>query len=100
MDNFIKNLLNDVKIELKDEFDKNFIRKAFFDKKWKETKLQNSKGSLMMRTGKLRKSIQAKISGNAIVFSSSLPYASLQNEGGSDRFQIDFLQRICNFVSE
>lgn len=83
MNNFTKELIADIKTELMDEFDKNFTRKAFFDKKWEDAKLKNNKGSLMMRTGKLRRSLKAKISGTEIVFSSSVPYASLHNEGGT-----------------
>lgn len=83
MQNFIKDLLQDVKTELMDEFDRNFERKAFFDKQWPKTKLTNSKGSLMIRTGELRKSLIAKISDTTLTFSSSVVYASIHNEGGS-----------------
>lgn len=79
---FLNDALNDIRIEVKDEFDRNFERKAFFDKKWPKTKLTNRRGSLMLRTGSLRQSINAEIQGNSIVFSSSLPYASIHNEGG------------------
>lgn len=74
--------LEDVRTKLKEEFDKNFERKAFFDKRWNETKLINKRGSLMMRSGKLRRSINAKVQGNSIVFTSNMPYAALHNEGG------------------
>ncbi|SDX11154.1 hypothetical protein [Flavobacterium degerlachei] len=82
MQDFIKNILSDIRIDLTDEFDRNFERKAFFDKPWENSKIPNHKGSLMMRTGKLRRSIRSKQSNNDISWSSSLPYASLQNEGG------------------
>lgn len=82
MQDFIKNILSDVRIELTDEFDRNFERKAFFDKAWENSKVPNHKGSLMMRTGKLRRSIRSKQGSNDISWSSSLPYASLHNEGG------------------
>jgi len=82
MQDFIKNILADIRIDLTDEFDKNFERKAFFDKPWENSKIPNHKGSLMMRTGKLRRSIRSKEQGNSLTWSSSLPYASLQNEGG------------------
>ncbi|HLT52629.1 MAG TPA: phage virion morphogenesis protein [Flavobacteriaceae bacterium] len=75
-------ITRDVAIELADEFDRNFERKAFFDKKWQHAKILNSRGSLMMRTGSLRKSIRYSVKENAILFSSSLPYASIHNEGG------------------
>lgn len=82
MIDLIKNILADVRIDLTDEFDKNFERKAFFDKAWENTKIPNRKGSLMMRSGKLRRSVRSKQTNNDITWSSSLPYASLQNEGG------------------
>lgn len=79
---YFKIILNDLKVELSDEFDKNFERKAFFDKKWQQTKWPNNKGSLMMRTGAGRRSIFSKIEGDVIVWRSNLPYMSIQNEGG------------------
>ncbi len=79
---WVQNIIKDVKTDLTDEFDRNFERKAFFDKKWKTNELPNKVGSLMMRSGNLRNSINSKIEGDRIIFSSSLPYASIQNEGG------------------
>ncbi|NDP26441.1 MAG: hypothetical protein GZ087_03300 [Flavobacterium sp.] len=82
MIDLIKNILADVRIDLTDEFDKNFERKAFFDKAWENTKIPNRKGSLMMRSGKTRRSIRSKLTNNEINWSSSLPHANLMNEGG------------------
>lgn len=82
LDKFLQNIIYDVKVDLADEFDRNFERKAFFDEKWQHTKLHNRIGSLMIRRGNLRNSINADIQGNKIIFSSSLPYASIHNEGG------------------
>lgn len=45
------NILNDMRTELADEFDKNFDRKAFFTKKWKRRANPDAKGSLLMVTG-------------------------------------------------
>jgi phage gpG-like protein len=69
--------------DIGDEFDQNFERKAFFDKKWKDRKYKN-KGSLMNISGNLRFSIEQnrKVYGNTIEWSSSLPYAKIHNEGG------------------
>ncbi|MFV0505599.1 MAG: hypothetical protein ACK5L5_02645 [Bacteroidales bacterium] len=58
----MKKLLTDIKIDLHDEFDRNFTRKAFFGKKWRETKNPNHRGSLMNRTGKLRRGLKSKTS--------------------------------------
>lgn len=75
-------LLKDIKIELDDEFDRNFERKAFFNIAWEPAK-RNTIGSLLMRTGALRKSaFPSQLNGNTITWTSSLPYADIQNSGG------------------
>lgn len=79
---FLKHTLTDIKVKLTEEFDKNFERKAFFDKKWKNNKIHNYRGSLMMRSGKLRRSIRSRLTGAGIQFSSSMPYADIHNNGG------------------
>lgn len=75
-------ITRDLAVEIADEFDRNFERKAFFNESWPATKHPNGRGSLMMRSGKLRRSIRYNIKENMITFSSSLPYASIHNEGG------------------
>ena len=76
-------LLKDIKIELDDEFDRNFERKAFFTTAWKPA-IHNTGGSLMMCTGALRKSLRSEIvGGNSIKWESSLPYADIHNSGGT-----------------
>lgn len=82
LDQLHKNIINDVRIELKDEFDRNFERKAFFEKKWPTNTLINRRGSMMARTNNLRRGYQAKIDGSKIAFTNSMPYASIHNEGG------------------
>ncbi len=79
---FIKNIVGDIRVDLTEEFDRNFERKGFFDKKWKGTNLPNKRGSLLMRSGKLRRSIRAKETGTSVSWSSSLPYATINNDGG------------------
>lgn len=79
----IRQSLQDIKVELSEEFDRNFERKAFFDQKWETEKLSNSKGSLMMRTGKTRNSIKSKIVGDTIKWSSPFEYLNIHNEGGT-----------------
>lgn len=80
---FLHNIIRDLRVELTDEFDRNFERKAFFDTPWALTAHSVSRGSLLLRTGDLRKSLESKIQSNSINFSSSLPYASIHNEGGT-----------------
>lgn len=74
--------LNQIKAKIHEEFDKNFEKKAFFDQRWKEAKFPHTRGTLMARTNTLRRSIRSQVQGNSIVFSSSMPYAQLHNEGG------------------
>lgn len=81
MENIIKNILNDIRVELADEFDRNFERKGFFGQQWKPTKFHNNRGSLMLRSGSLRRSIRSSVNGNSVRFSSSLPYAAVHNDG-------------------
>lgn len=86
-DKFIKNILRDIKVELDDEFDRNFERKAFFDRSWTPlSKNYNpTNGSMLLRTGALRKSLRSRVSGTAIIYASSLKYAGLMNHGGTVR---------------
>lgn len=80
---FLKQVMTDTKVKLSEEFDRNFERKAFFDKRWPATKLKNNRGSLMARTNMLRRSIRSpKTLTNSITWSSSQPQAKILNEGG------------------
>lgn len=75
-------ITTDLAVELSEEFDRNFERKAFFTEKWASPKINNSRGSVMNRSGNLRRSIKYSVRDGMILFSSSLPYASIHNEGG------------------
>lgn len=75
-------ILEDMRVELSDEFDRNFERKGFFSDKWKPRAHNYPRGSLLMVTGAMRRSTQGEVSGDGVRFKSSLPYASLHNEGG------------------
>mgnify|MGYP002543597278 CR=1 FL=1 len=77
-----KNIIRDMRVGLSEEFDKNFERKAFFTKKWKKRADPNAKGSLLVVTGTLRRSIKAEERPNGVRFSSAVPYAQIHNEGG------------------
>lgn len=74
---FLDNILKDLKVDLTDDFDRNFERKAFFDKAWPRNKLVNRRRPQMARTNNLRRPIMSKIQRTEIVFSSSLPYAKI-----------------------
>lgn len=74
--------LTDIKVKVASEFDKNFERKAFFNRVWRPAVFSSGVGSLLVRSGKLRRSITSRVQGNGITFSSNMPYAQLQNNGG------------------
>ncbi len=77
-----RNILSDMRVELSEEFDRNFERKAFFSKKWKQRATPNAKGSLLIVTGTMRRSIRSEVKNNGVRFSSAVSYASIHNEGG------------------
>lgn len=79
---FLKNTLTDIEKDLTQAFDRNFESKSFFNKKWPDTKHANSRGSLLLRTGRLRRSMKSNQKNGSISWSSNLPYASIHNEGG------------------
>ena len=84
---FLNNVMRNLKTELDDEFDRNFERKAFFDRPWAPLSpgYNPSEGSMLMRTGALRKSLRSRIDGTRLVYESSLKYSGLQNYGGTIR---------------
>ncbi|MBD5250150.1 MAG: hypothetical protein HDS56_03110 [Barnesiella sp.] len=77
-------ILSDMRVELSDEFDRNFERKAFFSDKWKPRAHDYPRGSLLMVSSALRRSIKggAETLEDGVRFSSAVPYASIHNEGG------------------
>lgn len=78
----MRNILSDIKVELVEEFDSNFTRKAFFNKKWQPAKKLKKRGSLLITTGSMRRSIIGSVQGRSVKFSSALPYTAMHNEGG------------------
>lgn len=82
MEDLNKKILTDLKVELTEEFDRNFERKAFFSKPWPQ-RLLEGRGSLLLQSGKLRRSIRAQVTNNSVSWSSSEPYAAIHNEGGT-----------------
>lgn len=81
----IDNIVEQVATDLTDEFDQNFDREGFFSEKWKARKSPKGSHKILNKRGNsgLRGSINKKISGNEISFTSSKPYASIHNEGGT-----------------
>ncbi|TGG40527.1 phage morphogenesis protein [Duncaniella freteri] len=75
-------ILDDMRVDLSEEFDRNFERKGFFSDKWKPRAHDYSRGSLLMVSGDMRKATQGEVSGNGVRFSSAMPYTNLHNEDG------------------
>ena len=74
-------ILQDLRAELTGEFDRNFERKAFFGNRWKPRRSEG-KGSLLLVSVTLRRSIQSSVVVGGVRFSSQVPYATVHNEGG------------------
>lgn len=79
----VTHILKDIKVELGDEFGRNFERQGFFSQKWQRRKSPlRGNGHILLASGQLRKSIHSRITDQSITFYSSLPYAGIHNEGG------------------
>lgn len=79
----VRRILKDIRIELGDEFDKNFERQAFFSEAWERRKSPIRPGrAILTDTGQLRRSIRSRTTENSITFYTDLPYAAIHNEGG------------------
>lgn len=81
---YLEETINDVRVEAAEMFDRNFQREAFFNEKWARRKFNDDDTrNILTGTGALRKSIISKVEGNKIIFETTLPYASIHNEGGT-----------------
>lgn len=87
MSNIYDDILRDARVKLTEMFDNNFREQGFFGKKWAATKVSKTnkrgRGSILVVTGAMRRSIRSCVRGMAVVFSSHLPYTALHNEGGN-----------------
>ena len=76
-------ILNDIRVEMTDEFDQNFERQSFFGEAWQRRKSPTRPGGhILVDTGRLRRSIQSWTTENSITFFTEEPYAAIHNEGG------------------
>lgn len=84
--NIYDDILRDARVKLTEMFKNNFREQGFFGQRWVATKVSKTnkrgKGSILVVTGAMRRSIRSQIRGMAVVFSSNLPYTALHNEGG------------------
>ncbi len=76
-----RRILRDIDVELKEEFDQNFERQAFFSEAWRRSPLRPG-GHILVDTGGLRRSIRSEIRDSSIVFLTDHPAAAIHNEGG------------------
>ncbi|MCF0257487.1 MAG: phage virion morphogenesis protein [Bacteroides heparinolyticus] len=82
----IARILQDIRVELSDEFDRNFERQGFFSEAWERRKSPlRPGGSILIDSGTLRRSIQSKTTETSITFYSDLAYAGIHNDGGAIR---------------
>ena len=80
MEKIIEKILKTLKVDLADEFYRNFSHDGFFSNKWKQKR--DSSTSHLIKTDALRYSITAWIEGNAIIFMSATKYSAIHNKGG------------------
>ena len=85
--NIYDDILRDARVKLTEMFNNNFREQGFFGQKWMATKVSKTnkrgKGSILIVTGAMRRSIRSMVRGMAVVFTSNLPYTALHNEGGN-----------------
>lgn len=79
----IRRILSDIRVELGDEFDRNFERQAFFNDAWAQRKSPTRPGgTILVDTGTLRRSVRSRTTDDSITFYTDLPYAAIHNDGG------------------
>lgn len=79
----LSRILNDIRVEMTDEFDRNFERQSFFGEAWQRRRSPTRPGGhILVNTGRLRRSIQSRTTENSITFFTNGPYAAIHNEGG------------------
>lgn len=79
----IRRILSDIRVELGDEFDRNFERQAFFSDAWARRKSPTRPGgTILVDTGTLRRSVKSRTTDDSITFYTDLPYAAIHNDGG------------------
>lgn len=87
MANIYDKILRDARVKLNDLFKQNFRNQGFFGNKWVATKAskvnKRGRGSILIVTGAMRRSITSRVDGSSVIFSSNLPYTALHNEGGN-----------------
>lgn len=79
-------LLNDIRVELLDEFDRNFSRQGFFTEAWqRRVGPLRPGGATLVSSGSLRDSFRCELRDGELVFVYGSPYARYHNEGATVR---------------
>lgn len=79
----IKRILNDIRVEMSDEFDQNFEREAFFSEAWQRSRSPTRRGGhILVDTGRLRRSVRSRMTDNSVTFYTTESYAAIHNDGG------------------
>lgn len=82
-DRLVMQVLRDLQVGLKDEFDRNFERQGFFAEKWQRRKSPlRPGGAILVDSGDLRRSVTSRVKDGRVVFMSDHPAAPIHNEGG------------------
>lgn len=84
MEETLRKIIKRIAIDLGDEFDRNFERQKFFTEPWQRRKspVRSEGRAILTDTSQLRRSIKKQVAGDAVSFTSNLPYAAIHNEGG------------------
>lgn len=82
IEKIFRQILRDIKVELSDEFDRNFERQGFFSEKWQRRRVSARNNATLIDTGRLRRSITSRSDATSITFYTTEPYAAIHNEGG------------------
>lgn len=79
----LRAIIEDIRVELAEEFDRNFERQAFFTEAWQRRKSPGREGgAILIGTGRLRRSLRSEARHDSVVFSSDHPAAAIHNDGG------------------
>ena len=77
-----RRILNDIRVEAAEQFDRNFETESFFNEAWQRKKSPVGGDHVLVGTGALRRSISARVDEDSITFETTLTYAAIHNEGG------------------
>lgn len=97
----MRHLLTDIRVAVDDEFDQNFTRQAFFSQKWQRVQRPSrTDKNILMDSGALRRSFRGRVNNQSITWESTLPYASIHNDGGeitvTERMKKFFWYKHCS----